>query len=303
MKKNIITLFLTLFLCTATATQAATKVEVEAITPFSTLKPTQTMKVITHQKVEFENGVVFEDGTVVTGNIIEVIEPKRGKRNASFKFQPTTYFYNGKTTKIYDDDFVAKYKEKKDLNKGEMALSAATTAGGFLFNIPGLSQGVSMLKGMVKNQEDNRLKSGVKQVYKDSPLAYVEEGKDVEIRPKDIFYLKFKTNKSEDIDNEDDTDTASLEEPVKQPVSTDNQTSIEVNNQTQQEDFVRSPQNLKFTHPDEVLKEVELNSKWENFINFFVWKLCNNLFTFKHGNIGKVFFVVNHFINFLFKCT
>lgn len=260
MKKNTITLFLALFLGTTTSTFAATKVEVEAITPFSTLKPTQTMKVITHQKVEFENGVVFEDGTVITGNIIEVTSPKRGKRNASFKFQPTTYFYNGKTTKIYDDDFVAKYKEKKDLNKGEMALSAATTAGGFLFNIPGLSQGVSMLKGMVKNQEDNRLKSGVKQVYKDSPLAYVEEGKDVTINPKDVFYLKFKTNKTEDLDSEEESDIGTIYEPVKQPVDTE-ETSIEVKSQETQEDFVRSHQNLKFTHPDEVLKEVELNSK------------------------------------------
>lgn len=259
MKKNVISLLFTILFCTTTA-NAATKVEVEAITPFSTLKPTPIMKVVTHQKVEFENGVVFEDGTVVTGNIIEVTEPKRGKRDASFKFQPTSYFYNGKTTKIYDDEFIAKYKEKKDINKGEMALSAATTAGGFLLNIPGLSQGVSMLKGMAKNQEDNRLKSGVKQVYQDSPLAYIEEGKDVIIKPKDIFYLKFKTHKAEDIDNEEDTDIGTIYEPVKQPVNIE-QTSIEVNNQVTNEDFVRSPQNLKFVHPDEVLEEVELNSK------------------------------------------
>ena len=131
------------------------------------------------------------------GNIIDVKQPKRAKRNASFKFQPLTYTYNGRTQKIEDPEFIAKYAEYKELNKAQLATSAATTAGGMIFHIPLLSEGVSFIKGLWKNPENNRLKSGALQVYKDSPLSYIEEGKDVYITRDTMFVLKFKSSKED----------------------------------------------------------------------------------------------------------
>ena len=119
------------FLFISMPAYAAKAVKVSALTEFNSLKPAETMQVITLERAEFKNGIVFEDGTVITGNIIDVKQPKRAKLNASFKFQPTSYTYNGKTEKITDPEFIAKYAEYKELDKASpLATSAATTAGG-----------------------------------------------------------------------------------------------------------------------------------------------------------------------------
>lgn len=262
MKKNIIAIAVLAMLIVSLPAKAATSVEVSAITPFNSLTPTQTIKVVTMKKVEFENGIVFEDGTVIEGDVIDLKQPKRAKLNASFKFQPTSYTYKGKTTKVLDPDFIAKYTEKKELNKGDLALSAATTVGGMFVKFPGLSQGVSMVKGMVKNPEGNRLKSGAVQVYKDSPLSYVEEGKDIVINKDDIFYLKFKTHKAEDLDAVAPNNVTPIDETQKinSTLPKDNST-LQINTTV---DTKQQPANIKSiqtVHPDEVLREVELNSK------------------------------------------
>jgi len=280
MKKILFKIKKLLLAISALPAVAATKIEVESMSNFSTLNPSKTMKVVAHEKVEFENGIIFENGTIITGNIIDVKQPTRGKRNASFKFLATSYTYNGKTTKILDDEFIGKYIEKKEIDKGNAAISAASTAGGLILGVPGFSQGISMVKGMVKNTEENRLKSGIKQVYKDSPLSYVEEGKDVVIKTGDIFYLKFKTNETEDLEEDSipDEQTTSTQQAL--------QDTKEVSDtSTQIGEVMSKPANLKFPHPDEVLQEVQLNTKWENFVNFFIRKFCNNFFAFKYSNI------------------
>lgn len=242
---------------------ASTNLEVEALTPFNSLTPAKTMKVMALKKVEFENGIVFEDGTIITGDIIDVKQPKRAKLNASFKFQPTAYTYNGKTTKVLDSDFIAKYSEKKELDKGDLALTAATTAGNIFLKIPMLSQGVSMVKGMVKNEEGNILKSGAVQVYKDSPLSYVEEGKDVVINKEDVFVLKFKTHKAEDLDAPPQNNLTPAETPDKSESEQTSQTFIDVNTVSVPiiKEDEQTIQPIKSLHPDEVLLEVESSQK------------------------------------------
>ncbi len=245
----------------------AVTLEVQALTPFNSLKPEKTMKVVAMQDMEFENGIIFKNGTIIEGDIIDVKQPKRAKLNASFKFQPTIYTYNGRTNKILDSEFIAKYKEKKPLNKGEIAVSAATTAGEFFLNIPFLSQGVSLVKGFVKNPENNRLKSSVVQVYKDSPLSYVEEGKDIVINKEDIFYLKFKSSDAEDLDAPE-TEIAPVEQNEKPAAGNDapkppvvQVKSVSENISNEESQQLPKVKNLVAPHPDEVLKEVELNSK------------------------------------------
>lgn len=244
MKKNLIA-GLTIVAMFLSSTQVlATTVEVEAVTPFSTLQPTETMKVVTREKVEFENGVVWESGTVVTGQVIDVKQPKRGKLNASFKFYPQSYTYKGKTTTNIDENFIAKYSDRRSLDKGQIAASAATTAGGMLFHIPFLSQGVSLAKGMVKNEDNNRLKSGLKQVYKDSPVSYVEEGKDIILKKDDIFYLKFKKTETQEDESSEETEI--------EPANDEN-----IKNTTQITKPSEPAKTISIDNPEDVLKEVE----------------------------------------------
>ncbi len=256
---------------------AAQKIKVNALTPFNSLDPTDKMKVITLERVEFDNGIVFEDGTVVYGDIIDVKQPKRAKRNASFKFKPTSYLYNGQTYTVNDPEFIAKYVEYKELNKAEIATSAAATAGGIIFHIPLLSEGVSFVKGVIKNPEDNRFKSGAVQVYKDSPLSYIEEGKDIDIHENTMFILKFKSSDLEDLD---------AEQPDEEQVESQNQSEtatpvnipeqpadkqINIDNSQQSNDTVvpvvpasdvgNAAEHIIAVDPEKVLREVELNTK------------------------------------------
>ncbi len=261
MKRNIILLSTITFLILSMPAYAAKSIEVQAMSDFNSTEPTEKMKVMALEKIEFENGIKFENGTIIEGYVIDVKQPKRAKLNASFKFHPTSYTYNGKTTQINDDLFIAKYKEKKDLNKGELALSAASTASGFFLKIPGLSQGISLLKGMVKNPEDNRLKSGVVQVYKDSPLSYVEEGKDIVIKKEDIFYLKFKTHEAENLDETEELPLQNEEIEEKQ-ISDVHTSQYHISEPVPTIQTIdEKPKNISTPHPDEVLEEVELNTK------------------------------------------
>lgn len=260
MKKFFILAFVIMLL--SLPANAAQKIKVSALTPFNSVNPTSKMKVITLERVEFNNGIVFEDGTVVTGDVIDVKQPKRGKLNASFKFKPTSYLYNGKRHVINDPNFIAKYIEYKELDKLGVATSAATTAGGIIFHIPLLSEGVSLVKGMWKNQEDNRLKSGVVQVYKDSPLSYVEEGKDVVIEENTMFILKFKSSDIEDLDSPSDAEaTEAKDESSKSEATTTKDADVAEGGKVLSPvpDSVESKVNhIETINPDDVLKEVEL---------------------------------------------
>lgn len=199
MKKYLVLLFSLI----AMPVYAGVTVEVQALTPFASTDPPAAMQVKTMDKVAFENGITFEPGTVVDAKVIDVKFPKRGKRNATFTLRPTAYTVNGVKKTIEDFEFTAKYKAKKPLDKGQLALSAASTVGGYF--VKGLGQGISLAKGMVKNEQGNRLKSGVVQVYEDSPLAYIEKGEELYIYENDIFYLRFRTSELDE-DNEDNED-------------------------------------------------------------------------------------------------
>lgn len=254
--KNNFSLYIIIFICflITMPAHAAKSVKVQAVTEFNSLRPVSTMKVIVLEKSEFKNGLVFEDGTLLYGNIIDVKQPKRAKLNASFRFKPVTYTYLGKTKKIEDPEFIAKYAECKELDKLGIATSAATTAGGMIFHIPLLSEGVSLVKGIWKNPENNRLKSGVVQVYKDSPLSYIEEGKDIDIKADTVFILKFKASDAEDLE-EEQQEGDNIQNSTPNTVPTANQPPKE---KTENPPVTSSAINI--VHPEDVLKEVELNT-------------------------------------------
>lgn len=265
MKKILYVLTIFVLMSISTPAFAAKSVKVSALTPFNSLRPVFTMKVMTLERAEFKNGIVFEDGTVIDGVIYDVKQPKRGKLNASFKFRPISYTYNGKTTKIEDPEFVAKYAEFKELDKAGLATSAATTAGGMIFKIPMLSEGVSFAKGVWKNPENNRIKSGAVQVYKDSFLSYVEEGKDVVINKEQMFILKFKSSDLEDLDETPPNNVSNPEE-TSQSQSVQTAPPVVPSAEVKTAEEAPLPQEIETkpihaVSPEDVLKEVELNTK------------------------------------------
>ena len=193
MKKGII-LTLFAFLFSVCASQAAVQMKVTAIEEFETEKPSKTIS------VKIREDVVLGDyelkcGDVLKSNVVEVTDPKRGKRDANVYIQPYAYVSGGVTKQIQETIFgkysktVLSKEELKKLPKLQIVEKAAVTVGSFY--IKGLSQGVSLAKGVITNPEGNRVKSGVQQVYEDSVISYVEKGKELDIKPGDEFYFIF----------------------------------------------------------------------------------------------------------------
>lgn len=195
MKKFCGSLFLLLVMLSQPV--LAKPVAVEAMSSFTTENPPKAMSIKVLEDVAIDDNLTIKAETVVDGSVVDVTDPKRLKRNASFTFVPTSYKdQSGKVT-VIKNYYPAKYTTK--INKGELAKSAALGVGSFF--VKGLSLGYSAVEGAIKNEKDNRFKSSVNEVYQDSPLSYVEKGEELVIEKGQLFFLNFKTK--DDIPEED----------------------------------------------------------------------------------------------------
>ncbi len=200
MKKNLYLLVLIFgLLCQPVL---AKTVAVEALNDFSTENPSARMSIKILEDLAIDDNVVFSEGTVVDGKVVDVTDPKRLKRDATFTFVPLSYVdKNGKTIDV-KGYYPAKYTTK--ISKGELAKNVGLGVGNFF--VKGLSLGYSAVEGAVKNEKDNRFKSSVTEVYKDSPFSYVEKGTELVIEKNQMFYLNFKSK-----DDEDESDLPNYE--------------------------------------------------------------------------------------------
>ena len=96
--------------------------------------------------------------------------------------------------------FVLSKEEIKKIPPTTVIKKAALTVGDYF--VKGLSICYSFVEGVVKNEkDDNRLKSGVKNAYEESPLSLISEGEQLDIKVGDDFYLVFKTKEDEEEPN------------------------------------------------------------------------------------------------------
>ena len=109
------------------------------------------------------------------------------------------------TVKIKEDMYgkysktVLSKEELKKIPPAKVIKSAALMVGNYF--VKGLSIGVSFVEGFAKNEKDNRFKSAVANAYEESPLSYVSEGEQLDIKVGDDFYLVFKTEEDEEEPN------------------------------------------------------------------------------------------------------
>ena len=196
MYKNVLILFIC-FVINVCVANAATQIKVVSIQDFSTLEPTETFhaKILEPTKL---GGYSLDVNTVLHCQIFNIIEPKRGKRDASFYVIPTYYSTKDGALIRFEEEMYGKYA-KHILSKEELkkipsfkTLKKAGLAVGNLF-VKGLSTGCAFVEGAWKNEKDNRLKSGVVNAYEESPLSLISEGDQLEIKVGDEFYFVFKT--------------------------------------------------------------------------------------------------------------
>ena len=191
----------------------AVSVKVKALSPFSTENPSETMSVQLLEDCELTDTLTLYKGDILYGKTTDIVSPKRLKRNASFSIIPETYVGQDGTMHEFSETLKGKYSMHMD--KKELAKSASLTVGSYF--VKGLSLGVNAVEGAIKNEEGNRFKSSVVNVYENTPFSYVETGNELNILEGDIFWLKFKTpNEEESCDNASNEEYA---EPADLPVS------------------------------------------------------------------------------------
>lgn len=161
---------------------------------FTTANPPSTWDVKVVEGFTTKSGYEVVSGSVITGKIIDVTEPKRLKRNATFRFIPVS-FYDAKTEQSYhiEKDYVGKYNTMGDITAGEVVEKGAIAAGNHFISST-IGPGVALVKGVVKNEEGNRVKSAAVSVYESTPLSYASKGKEMEVKKGQIFTMNFELN-------------------------------------------------------------------------------------------------------------
>jgi len=210
-KKGVIAALACIFIQISPAF-AAYQLHVTAMEEFKTDNPAESFNVKVLEQSELGKYTVGTNSTLHC-QVLQIVDPKRGKRNATFFVKPLSYTDEGKTVKI-DEEMYGKYSKfvlsKEELKKippFKIMKSAAMMVGNYFFK--GFSVACSFAEGVVKNQDDNRLKSGVVNAYEESPLSYIEEGEQLDIKVGDDFYLVFKTE--EDVEEPNYTYTPAEE--------------------------------------------------------------------------------------------
>ena len=193
MKKILLTL---ICLSQISACFAADYLKVTAMEDFSTDSPKDTFNVRLREEGTLGK-YELPTNSILHCQVLQIVDPKRGKRNAVFFVKPLTYTQGNQTLKIQEEMYgkyttvVLSKEEIKKLPYGKMIKNGALMVGTYF--VKGLSIGVAFVEGVAKNEQDNRLKSGVTNAYEESPISLVEKGEQLDIKTGDDFYFVFKT--------------------------------------------------------------------------------------------------------------
>lgn len=195
MSKKIFLIIAFIFL-QISACHAASQLKVMSMEDFRTDSPNETIDVRVIDATELGK-YTMPVNTILHSQVLQIIDPKRGKRSASFYVKPLSYTVNNTVYPI-EEEMYGKYskvvltkEEIKKLPYGKMIKNGALLVGNYF--VKGLSIGVSFVEGFAKNEKDNRFKSGVTNAYEESPISLVEKGGQLEILKGDEFYFVFKT--------------------------------------------------------------------------------------------------------------
>lgn len=185
MKKICLLISLMLLLCIPAQAEV---MAVQAIGRISTERPNDIIRVKVIRDCTLGN-VELKIGYILEGKMLNVIDPKRLKRDASFTFYPTYYHdLNGNVTR-FTKVYVGEFSPKIEIDPVKLAKSAVLTVGNHF--VKGISTGYYAVEGAVHNDDKNRVKSAVHNVYENSFLSYVEEGKQLDLPSETCFGLKF----------------------------------------------------------------------------------------------------------------
>ena len=156
------------------------------------------LDVIVANEYLFDSGMFVEKGSMIRGIIMDIKQPRRGKKNAYIVFKPEYYTIPSekKYKSLVGEKIFAKSEEYKgDINKAEILSDVSLAFAGL--KIPYISEAVGFVKGFAKpNDENSRFVSGVKSAYDASFLSYIKKGDKLEIKKDNPIILRFYNDNS-----------------------------------------------------------------------------------------------------------
>ena len=191
MKRFFLRIALIVILLSSIATNAqAQTIKAEALENFSTATPSTTFTVKIIEPSILPDGTMLYEGAIVSGAVSDVEHARRLKQDGYFEFIPSSITYEGKTRFIMKPTSLAKVVDYVPLKPSQLAGSVIKTAAGYA--VKGATQGISFVQGVFQSQDGDRIKSGLTKVYNDSPLAYIEEGSELNLKAGDVIVLVIK---------------------------------------------------------------------------------------------------------------
>lgn len=194
MKK--ISLLLGILMLTMTPSMAK-NVKVQAMSDFTTANPPETWTVKVLEDFVTAGDYPVTAGSTIEGKIVDVTDPKRLKRDATFTFVPVKFYDAGKKQSYEITNHIeGKYSPLSGVSAGSIAKQGAVIVGNKL--IDGFfGPGVAIVEGAVKNEQGNRAKSAAVSLYESTPLSYANKGKEMEIKKDQVFVMSFKSKDEE----------------------------------------------------------------------------------------------------------
>lgn len=186
--KKLLTAVLIL-ICLTSCVMAKT-IKVMALDSFSTQNPSSEFRVKTLNTEEIYGEFFMPMESVISGSVIEVHKPKRGKLDGFFEFQLNSYNSNGEIMDVSSAKIEAVVVDYEPIDPKALSLYVARKATNIAFK--GASLGIAFVEGAAKAESGKRIKSGFIGAYKDSPLSYLEYGDELNVQPGDILVLKLK---------------------------------------------------------------------------------------------------------------
>lgn len=193
---------MSIFICSAGLVVNAETMQVISLSDFSTENPSEFIEFSVHDDFKLGEYLDFPSGCEVKARVVDVVSPKRLKRNASFSVIPVSYKNPDGQEFVVEDEIKGKFSQNFNINKAAVVKNVALTVGNHF--LKGVSAGYYAIEGAVKNAEGNRFKSSMVSLYEKSPLVYINNGHELEIKKGDCFSFKFKgKEENHDEDSED----------------------------------------------------------------------------------------------------
>ena len=188
--KKILLIFTLILLFINSSDAKDVKVKVESLSSMSIYEDNQSLRARVIDDTKLKNDIVLQKDSILDSKMIEIIPPKRAKRNGYLIIEPVVYIYDNLVIPIKSEELRAKvtYYTKPDYKK--KVKDAAIGAGASF--IKGGQYVARFSEGVIKADEgESKVKSGFENLYQNSVISYIGKGKEINIKKGDLLVYKF----------------------------------------------------------------------------------------------------------------